>query len=328
MHQPTVISPALLRPLRWAASMRLTQVLLGMLAAATLAAYMADGLGTLTLGVPLGLLTVNLVAAVITNATFRRQPALLMFHLSLIAIVALLAVSRLASVTGRFELTEGMAFDGSLMTSSPGALASPRVDASFVNAGFTVEYGAGLKRGRTRNEVRWIDEQGAERRQVIGDQTPLVVNGVKFYTTSNKGFAPLFDWTAQGETPVRGAVHLPSFPLHEGEQVRDWKPVAGAPAVRVSLRLFDTVLDPSRPGTLRMPVRHVLHVRAGEVEAELVPGQSVSIAGGELRYVGLRTWMGYRVAYDPVVAWLLAASLVAVIALVAHYAIKFRRRRA
>jgi cytochrome c biogenesis protein len=67
-------------------------------------------------------------------------------------------------------------------------------------------------------------------------------------------------------------------------------------------------------------------VRSGDVEAELVPGQSVPIAGGELRYVGLRTWMGYKVAYDPVVSWLLAAALVAVLALVAHYAIKFRRR--
>jgi cytochrome c biogenesis protein ResB len=158
--------------------------------------------------------------------------------------------------------------------------------------------------------------------------TPLVVNGVKFYTTSNKGFAPLFDWIAHGDTPVRGAVHLPSFPLHEGEQVRDWKPMPGAPAIRVSLRLLDPVLDPSRPGVLRMPVRHALHVRSGDVEAELAPGQSVSIAGGELRYVGLRTWMGYKVAYDPVVSWLLAAALVAVLALVMHYAIKFRRRPA
>jgi cytochrome c biogenesis protein len=295
-----------------------------MLAAATLAAYLADGIGALTLGVPLALLTVNLVAAVLTNATFRRQPALLMFHLSLIAIVMLLAASRLTAVAGRFELTEGTAFDGTLLSSTSGPLAAP-VRASFVNAGFSVEYGTGLKRGRTRNEVRWIDADGTERQQVIGDQTPLVVNGVKFYTTSNKGFAPLFDWVADGETPVRGAVHLPSFPLHEAEQVREWKPVAGAAAIRVSLRLLDTVLDPSRPGTLRLPVRHVVRVRAGDVEADLLPGQGVSIAGGQLRYLGLRTWMGYKVAYDPVVTWLLAAALVAVLALVAHYLIKFRR---
>lgn len=324
MREPTLISPAI-RPLRWAASMRLTQVLLAMLGAATLAAYMADGIGAVTLGVPLALLTVNLIAAVITNASFRRQPALLMFHLSLIAVVMLLGASRLTTVAGRFELTEGTAFDGALLASTSGPLASP-VTASFVNGGFSVEYGPGLRRGKTRNEVQWIDEAGVGHRQVIGDQTPLVVDGVKFYTTPNKGFAPLFDWTAGGETPVRGAVHLPSFPLHEGDQVRDWKPATNSPSIRVTLRLLDTILDPSRPGVLRMPVRHVVHVRAGDVETELRPGQSVAIAGGELRYVGLRTWMGYKVAYDPVVPWLLAAALVAVMALVAHYAIKFRRR--
>ena len=171
-----------------------------------------------------------------------------------------------------------------------------------------------------------LQSAGVEHRQVIGDQTPLVVDGVKFYTTPNKGFAPLFDWIGPGETPVRGAVHLPSYPLHENGQVREWKPGSSSPAVTVTLRLLDTVLDPSRPGVLRLPVRHVVHVRAGDAEAELRPGESVSIAGGELRYIGLRTWMGYKVAYDPVVSWLLAAALVAVIALVAHYAIKFRRR--
>ena len=54
MHEPTLITLGS-RPLRWAASMRLTQVLLGMLAVATLAAYLADGIGALTLGIPLGL---------------------------------------------------------------------------------------------------------------------------------------------------------------------------------------------------------------------------------------------------------------------------------
>ena len=324
MHEPTLITLGS-RPLRWAASMRLTQVLLGMLAVATLAAYLADGIGVLTLGIPLGLLSLNLFAAVLTNATFRRQPALLMFHLSLVAIVTLLGASRLTSLTGRFELTEGTAFDGTLLVSSGGLFAAPGVEGSFVNNGFTVEYGAGLKRGRTRNEVRWVDAQGSERRQVIGDQTPLVLNGYKIYTSSNKGFAPVFDWIGDGETPVRGAVHLPSYPLHADGQVRDWQPSTSAPSVKVTLRLVDPVLDPDRPGTLSLPVHHVLSVRSGDVEAELVPGQGVAIAGGHLHYVGLRTWMGYKVAYDPTATWLLAAALVAVLALVWHYLVKFRR---
>jgi hypothetical protein len=45
----------------------------------------------------------------------------------------------------------------------------------------------------------------------------------------------------------------------------------------------------------------------------------VRIAGGTLVYDGLRTWMGYRVAYDPTLPWLLAAALLAALSLGWHY---------
>src|SRR5512137_1612656 len=112
------------RSLRWLASMRLTQVLLGMLGLATLLSYFARGVDTLAVGVPLGLLVANLVAAVLTNAVFRRQPALMAFHLALVAIVALLGLSQLYALNGRFELTEGVAYDGALMAGTRGPLAA------------------------------------------------------------------------------------------------------------------------------------------------------------------------------------------------------------
>jgi cytochrome c biogenesis protein len=70
----------------------------------------------------------------------------------------------------------------------------------------------------------------------------------------------------------------------------------------------------------------VILVRVDGAEAEMQPGESVRLAGGTLRYVGLRTWMGYRVTYDQTSTWLLAAALVAVAALLWHYVAKFRRR--
>ena len=64
-------------------------------------------------------------------------------------------------------------------------------------------------------------------------------------------------------------------------------------------------------------------------------GQGISVAleragrmvkpGGRLVYEGLRTCMGYRVAYDPSLPWLLAASLLAAIALAWHYALRLRQ---
>jgi cytochrome c biogenesis protein len=312
--------------LRWLASMRLTQVLLAALGTATLLAYLASGVGWIAIGLPLALLVVNLVAAVITNATFRRQPALLMFHLSLVAIVALLGLGRLTAVNGRFELTEGIPYDGTLLGGSRGAWSHQLVDASFVQQGFTVEYEKELRRGRTRNEVRWIDGRGIERHETIGDQKPLTVNGYRFYTTSNKGFAPMFDWTPDGGATERGAVHLPSYPLHEHEQTRVWRPHGASAPFRVTLQLDEKLLDRDRPSVLRMPEKHAIAVQADGVNFEFRPGDSVAVPGGTLRYVGLRTWMGYRVSYDMTSVWLLAAAIVAAVSLLWHFLQKFRRR--
>lgn len=325
MQQPTVMS-ASARSLRWLASMRLTQVLLGMLALATLLSYLARGIDSVTLGVPLALLVANLVAAVITNAAFRRQPALLMFHLALVAVVALLGLGQLTSVNGRFELTEGVAYDGTLLGGTRGYLSRQLMDASFVHEGFTIEYAAGMRRGRTRNPVKWIDDRGVERHDTIGDQKPLSINGYRFYTTANKGFAPLLDWSGEGAAPVRGAVHLPSYPLHEHEQLRDWQPAGSSAPIRIALVLEGPIIDRDQASVLSLPARHRIVVQAGGVRAELRPGDTAVLPGGTLRYVGLRTWMGYRVTYDMTSIWLLAACLVAIAALLWHYVAKFRGR--
>jgi cytochrome c biogenesis protein len=324
--QQSSLNAAGSRALRWLASMQLTQVLLGMLGLATLLSYFARGIGSLTLGVPLALLVANMTAAVITNASFRRQPALLVFHLSLVVIVALLAVAQLTAVNGRFELTEGTPYDGTLLGGTRGPWSRQLVDATFIHRGFTVEYAPGLKRGRTHNDVSWVDDRGIERRETIGDQKSLQINGYRFYTTANKGFAPVFDWVAEGAAPQRGAVHLPSYPLHEHEQVREWRPAGAVAPIRIALRLDESVVDPDRPAVLRRPVRHAILVPVDGVDVELRPGGSVRLPGGTLRYVDLRLWMGYRVTYDLTSAWLLASSLVAVAALLWHYLGKFRRR--
>jgi cytochrome c biogenesis protein len=65
-------------------------------------------------------------------------------------------------------------------------------------------------------------------------------------------------------------------------------------------------------------------VRLGEQRAELTPGQTMAVPGGQLVYEGLRTWMGYRVAYDPTLPWLLATALLAALSLALHYGLKFR----
>lgn len=308
-----------------AGSPRLTLVLLAALGLAAAASYGLEASSAL-LAPPLAALAANLGAAVIANPVFRRQPALLAFHLALLVLVLLVLAGRLTYLSGRVELTQGVPFEGDLVAVEAGPLHPWRLaELRFVNEGFRIRYVPGLRRGPTENRVRWRDASGVERSAVIGDQRPLVLAGYRFYTTPNKGFAPLFAWhPAGGGAPLRGAVHLPSYPLNEFGQAREWEPPGSGQRLWVMLRIEEPVLDPGRESVFRLPKRHRLVVRAGEERRELAPGERLALPGGTLVYEGLTTWMGYKVFYDWTRPWLLAACLVAAGTLGWHYWRKFR----
>jgi cytochrome c biogenesis protein len=198
---------------------------------------------------------------------------------------------------------------------------------AFEHDGFEIDYAPGLRRGVTRNPVRWRDEAGRPRSAVIGDHRPLVIDGYRIYTSSNKGFAPLLRWQpARGEA-VLGAVHLPSYPMHALRQSREWQLPDGR-AVWVMLQFDETLIDPAAAARFRMPSEHRLVVRIGQARHELAAGEALQIEGGTLVYERLSSWMGYRIAYDPTLPWLLASALLAALALGWHYVLAFRVQHA
>jgi hypothetical protein len=71
----------------------------------------AFGVGVVALVI--ALLSLNLLAALVVHPAFRRQLPLLVAHLALLALVVLAGFGRLAALDGRFELTQGVPFDGS-----------------------------------------------------------------------------------------------------------------------------------------------------------------------------------------------------------------------
>lgn len=277
------------------------------------------------LGGVMGLLALNLAAALVVHPAFRRQLPLLMAHIALLALVVGVGLGRLLALDGRFELTQGEVFDGTLLDRNAGALHLDRLQRlAFRQDGFEIQYAPGWRRGATRNKVAWTGPDGQPRQAVIGDHRPLVLEKHRFYTTSNKGFAPLLRWEpAQGEA-LRGAVHLPSYPLNELQQSRAW-PLPDGREAWVMLQIDGTLIDPEKAGAFRLPESHRLVVRVGEQRGELLPGQALALPGGRLVYEELRTWMGYRVFYDPTLPWLLAASVLAALALGWHYVVKFSR---
>ena len=306
------------------ASLKLTLLILGLLGVDVLLTYRAEVRSDWPLALPLGLLAVNLLGAVATNPVFRRQTALLAFHFALIAIVLLVAAGRLTYLKGQLELSTGETFEGELTQSERGPWHWGRIgEVSFTNHGFTIDYSPGVKRNRTRNEVTWNDAGGRERRAEIGDQQPLVLNGYSFYTSPNKGFAPLFTWLPAQGSPQRGTIHLPSYPMHEYGQALEWAPPGADVKLWVMLKFEEVLLDPAKPWQFRPPQEHALVLRAGEERRELKPGERYILPQGVLVYEGLTTWMGYTVFYDWTLPWLLTACLLAVASLAWHYWRKF-----
>jgi len=310
---------------RWIAhigSLRTALALMALLGAVVFAAPTAPWIGAM-----LGALALNLCAALFVHPLLRRNAPLLVFHLALLAVVLLVAAGRLARLDGRFELVAGEPFDGQLIDHEAGPLYVQRLQRlAFRHDGFTIDYAPGRRRGATRNAVAWLDADGREQRAVIGDHRPLVIDAHRIYTTSNKGFAPLLQWRPARGDAQRGAVHLPSYPLHELTQSREWTLPDGR-AVWVQLQFEQAPIAPDAAAQFRLPDVHRLVVRVDEQRAELAPGAVMALPGGVLVYEGLRPWMGYRVTHDPSLPWLLAASLLAALSLAVHYVVKFSATR-
>jgi cytochrome c biogenesis protein len=307
------------RGVRAMASPRLTLAAMMLLAAGVVRAHAAGAGTTWPLVLPLALVSVNLAAAMATHPAFRRSAALLWFHVALLAIVGLVALGRLTYLTGHLELAAGERFEGRLTGYTAGPWHPWGITAvRFANAGFTIDYLPGRMRDRTEHRVRYADGAGRLRDVIIGDQVPLVLGGYRFYTTHNKGFALTFFWRPHHGAPQRGTVHLPAYPLHEYRQANTWTPPGSARELWVQLRFDEPLLAPAGPARFRTPGSHLVVVRAGERRAELGPGMRLALDDGLLTYEGVRTWMGYKVFYDPTTPWLLAACGVAVASLGWH----------
>ena len=236
----------------------------------------------------------------------------------------LVALGRLTYLKGELELAEGEAFSGELSRSESGPWHRSRLDrAQFINDGFTIRYDKGVRRAETRNAVRWLDDKGREQRAVIGDIEPLVRYGYRFYTSFNKGFAPVFVWHPTGGTPRRGSINLPAYPLNEYRQALEWRLPGTQTSVWTMLQFDEVLLDPQQPSQFRLPAQHTLVIRIGDARHELTPGASLALPQGVLVYERLSAWMGYTVFYDWTLPWLLVACLLAIASLAWYFWNKF-----
>jgi hypothetical protein len=250
------------------------------------------------LAVPALLLALNLLAAMLTHPALRRG-GLGLFHACLLACMVAAGWGRLVHFEGRVEVAQGAQLDAlSIEPQSIGPLnRGAWRELRFEQGTWQVHYAPGVRRAHTISEVRRPGEATARR---FGDTEPLLVDGYRFYTTHNKGFAPMLRWQATGREAIAGAVHLPSYPLFDWKQEQRWLMPDGV-EVKVWLRPDAAlgqreqtrwVLEPSTMAA-------TLVVELDGRRFELRPGDEARTPAGVMRFERLLGWMGYRVYHDP-----------------------------
>jgi cytochrome c biogenesis protein len=298
--------------LAFAGSTRMMLAGCGLLAAGMLAGYADATAPAWQVAAPLALLALNLAAAIVRHPRLRRG-GLGVFHLALLALLVVAAMGRLARLEGRVELTEGQALapeDVEVLVRGPWH--DYRLpDVRFVQGPYSVDYAPGIRRAQTRSEVALARDEGGHAWRIVGDDTPLLAHGYRFYTTHNKGYAPLVTLAVDGQAPVTGSLHMPSYPLFDWKQENRLS-VAGGPELRVFLNverppdeISAWTLDPRTVPT-------TLTVYAQDERIEIGPGQAARLGNTTLRYERMLGWMGYRIYADPALPWLFALACLAI----------------
>lgn len=272
--------------------------------------------------VPLGLLFVNLTASILSNARFRADLPLLLFHVALLGFVALLAAARLTYFEGTAKVPVGVRYAGELHTEERGMLHGD--DARrlrFSNEGFTEVFPQGNQYRRTYNRVRFLDGDGNLVEGEIGDDRPLVLDGYRVYTSRNRGFAPTVQWTGDDEAIQFATLQLRQVGSDGFSPGMTWA-IPSGPQVWISL---STEAMPNAPGTRRenlgaRTAGNKLVLRHNERFYDLRVGDSVDLPGGRLTYTGLNAWMGYNIIYDPTKPWLIGTIGIAIASLLWFYA--------
>lgn len=303
-----------MRPDHLLASTRLTSAACVALGVAVAAALAWPEASAWLITTPLAVLALNLAAALRVFPRLRRG-GLGLFHFCLLACLLLVAWGRLTHFDGHVHIADGQEFDpAAVEVDSRGPWHGDGLQRlAFLQGPFTVTYAPGVQRKHTTSQV---ELRGEQQWREIGDDTPLVLEGYRFYTTPNKGFAPVLTWTAAGAAPVTGVVMLPSYPVNDWQQVHHWTAPGGAVW---SLALRTKPIDEVNAWTLAPATTNsVLVAEIAGQRHELRPGDEVRTAAGVLRYDSLAGWMGYRIFYDPTLIPLLWISLLGVGGLAWH----------
>ena len=307
-------------------SNRLTLSLLLILAICIVIYYQTTISGRIwILVVPTSLLILNFFCALYYRQIMKNNWLLMSFHFALIALIFLLFIGQMTYLRATLELAENEEFSGQLENVDSGPWHRYGLaDSRFTNRGFQIRYNKGIMRAETLNQLELTREDGSRQQLEIGDQVPLVIGHYRFYTSHNKGYAPVFDWIPSGSNQaITGSIHLPAYPAHEFNQALEWQLPGSDMKLWTMLQLREDVLPEDKDFFYKVPEQHELIVRYGDNRQVLQPGDEIRFDSGVLRYKKLTTWMGYKVDYDWTRPWLLSTCIIGMLGLFSHFLKKF-----
>lgn len=309
----------LLRMLRRLGSVEITSALIALCATVAIAGIYFPIRTSDWMVFPVALMLANLLAALATNVRLKSEPTLYAFHVALAVLIMIIGLDRMNSMSGRVEVTEGSMFNASTVTAEVGLMHDLRLDeVKFLQGPFEINYAPGMKRRETVSIIRIPQQNSVWREERIGDDTPLIVGNYRFYTTHNKGFAPLLTYVSANGAAQTGVIHLPSYPINESNQGQVWTPPGATKPLKVWLHIEEPVFDKDKAWKFVKPVNTRLVVIDGEERHELEFGQSVALGSAQLRYDGMRSWMGYTIVSQPMTHWIAAAGIIACLALLGY----------
>lgn len=307
------------KPLSLLASLELTLIGISALGLGTLYAYLTTADYTYALALPLLVLALNLLAAIVDNPKFRQQVPLLIFHIALLAIILLVAWGRMTYMIGRSELAVGEWYDGDVMDVVSGPWHRSKLEqVRFLNQNNEVRYLNGIYAG-SRNTVGIIGKNGLLQTITIATQKPLVIEGYRFYPSQHHGLVADFIWQGvNGDTEI-AAVHLPSYGYNAIRQNMELTANDGAERFWVQLEEDETLIRKQGETLFTPPDLPRVVLRQNDERWVMRPGERLRTADGTLLFSGMREWSGYVIHYDPARTALLAAAIMAVLALAAHF---------
>jgi cytochrome c biogenesis protein len=275
---------------------------------------------------PIAVLSLNLLAAIATNRSFRTQTGLLVFHVGLLLVFVLAGLSVLTRFDGHVEVVQGGSFDvRDVEVTEQGWLYDGNLaDVQFVQGDIEVDYLPGLIRQSTRSTIDFVNANGVPQRMTIGDSRGAEFAGYRLLATFNKGLALILRWDGNDGDVSYGAVHFPSYPQYDWKQVTQWLTPAGQ-QIEMKIEFAEPLVRMNEQWVLRRPqVPFAVHTSGtGMPEVVTHLGDSIEVTGGSLHIDDLRMWMAYRVDYFPYLPWMFVAAMLAIGGLVAHFGSRY-----